>query len=105
MPDPTAAPPSDAGTWLAPSDTFLHSLLALPELALADEDARANYEIYLAVRDALCAAGTLEAYYLALLRGGPIAIPPVFVERIVAAIVEHLLAGNVDPFERRAGQL
>jgi len=73
--------------------------------ALADADARANYETYLAVRDALCAAGTLEAYYLALLRGGPISIPPVFVERIVAAIVEHLLAGDVDPFERRAGQL
>src|SRR6476659_1356075 len=73
--------------------------------ALAEADARANYEIYLAVRDALCAAGTLEAYYLALLRGGPIAIPPVFVERIVAAIVDHLLAGSVDPFERRAGQL
>ena len=46
-----------------------------------------------------------RAYYLALLRGGPIAIPPVFVERIVAAIVAHLLAADGDPFERRAGQL
>lgn len=73
--------------------------------ALVDADARANYETFLAIRDALCAAGTLEAYYLALLRGGPIAIPPVFVERIVAAIVEHLLAGDRDPFEHRAAQL
>jgi hypothetical protein len=73
--------------------------------AVADVDARANYSTYLAVRDALCAAGTLEAYYLGLLRDGPIAIAPVFVERIVAAIVAHLLAGDVGPFERRAGQL
>ena len=73
--------------------------------AVADADARDNYATYLAVRDALCAAGTLEAYYLALLRGGPIQIPPVLVERIVAAIVGHLLAGDGDPFERRAGQL
>jgi hypothetical protein len=82
--------------------------LAVPAASLAalvDRDARANYETYLAIRDALCAAGTLEAYYLALLRGGPIAIPPVFIERIVAAIVEHLLAGDGDPFEHRAGQL
>jgi hypothetical protein len=73
--------------------------------AVADADARANYTTYLAVRDALCAAGTLEAYYLALLRGGPIAVPPVFVERIVAAIVGHLLDAEAGPFERRAGQL
>jgi hypothetical protein len=73
--------------------------------AVADIDARTNYSTYLSVRDALCAAGTLEGYYLALLRGGPIAIPPVFVERIVAAIVAHLLAGDAGPFERRAGQL
>jgi Family of unknown function (DUF6352) len=73
--------------------------------AVADADARANYTTYLAVRDALCAAGTLEAYYLALLRAGPIAVPPVFVERIVAAIVEHLLDAEAGPFERRAGQL
>ena len=73
--------------------------------AVADADARANYATYLAVRDALCAVGTLEGYYLALLRSGPITIPPVFVERIVATVVEHLLADDADPFERRAGQL
>ena len=73
--------------------------------ALHDADARANHATFLAFRDALLAAGTLEAYYLGLMRGGAVAIPPVFIDHIVQAIVRHLLDAGVDAFEARAGEL
>ncbi len=73
--------------------------------AVQDDDARANYAMFLAFRDALLTAGTLEAYYLALMRSGQITIPPVFVERLVQAIVQHLLAASDNAFEARAAEL
>jgi hypothetical protein len=77
--------------------------------ALADDDARANYRLFLAFRDALLAAGSLEACYLALMRGGPVTIPPLFVNRIVQAIVQHLLdvggAAPANAFQARAAEL
>ena len=77
--------------------------------AVRDDDARANHAMFLAFRDALLAAGTLEAYYLALMRSGHVTIPPVFVERLVQAIVRHLLDAPDQPagdaFEARAAEL
>ena len=96
------------------AEIALHaSLLAAPsrrvaaaELdALHDADARANHAMFLAFRDALLAAGTLEAYYVGLMRGGAVTIPPLFIDRIVEAIVRHLLDDSVDAFEARAGEL
>ncbi len=89
------------------------ALVASPRLPLdadalrsiADADARTNYQTFLGVRDALLGAGSLEAYYLGLLRSGPITVPPVFVDRIVAAIVGNAMDIDADAFERRAGQL
>ncbi len=72
--------------------------------AIEDGDARANHRMFLAFRDALLAAGTLEAYYLTLMRSGQVTIPPVFVERIVQAIVRHLLTTD-DAFEARAAEM
>jgi hypothetical protein len=73
--------------------------------ALADADARDNYATFLAFRDAVERAGTLEAHYLALVRGGRIALPPVFLDRMVDAIVARLVDDEADTFERRAAQL
>jgi uncharacterized protein DUF6352 len=72
--------------------------------AIAEDDARDNYTTYLAFRDAVVRAGSLEAHYLALVRGGRIALPPVFLDRMVEAIVARLV-DDADPFERRAAQL
>ena len=72
---------------------------------LHDDDARANYRMFLAFRDALLAAGTLEAYYLGLMRSQRVTIPPLFVERIVQAIARHLLDAGADAFEARAAEL
>ena len=73
--------------------------------AVQDDDARANHTMFLAFRDALVAAGTLEAYYLALMRSAQVTIPPVFVERIVQAVVRQLLDASADAFEARAAEL
>ena len=73
--------------------------------AIADADARENYVVFLAFRDAVVAAGSLEAYYLRLVRGGPIAVPPAFIDAVVAAIVARLVDGRASAIERRAAQL
>ena len=97
-----------------PAETALHQALvdqparavAQADLAaLADDDARANYAMFLAFRDALLEAGSLEAYYLQLMRAGQVGIPPQFVDHIVCAIVRHVLGGAADAFEVRAGEM
>ena len=73
--------------------------------AIADPDARENYCVFLAFRDTVVAAGSLEAYYLSLVRGGPVAVPPAFIDAVVAAIVARLVDGGASAIERRAAQL
>ena len=134
---PDASPPAATDRrWLAPSDAFFRSFLALPQLALCsdscsaerallaaldesprravtstdtdaivDADARDNIRQFLAFRDAVVAAGTLEAYYLALMRSGRVAVPPVFVDGVVEAIAGDMLVAVDDAFEHRAGEL
>ncbi len=73
--------------------------------AFEDDDARGNHEVFLRFRDALVAAGTFEAYYLALMRSGRVEVPPVFISGVVEAIASRLFADRDDAFERRAAQL
>ena len=73
--------------------------------AVSDADARANYAMFLDFRDALLAAGTLEAWYLALMRSGRVTVPPAFVDRVVQAIVRHVLDASGDAFEARAAEM
>ena len=73
--------------------------------ALADADARDNYAVFLAFRDEVVAAGSLEAYYLRLVRRGAIAVPPSFLDAVVAAIGAALVDARCSAFERRAAQL
>ena len=97
-----------------PAEAALHNALmdqpsrpvARAELAaFADDDARANYAMFLAFRDALLEAGSLEAYYLQLMRSGYVGIPPQFVDHIVQAIVRHVLGDDADAFEARAAEM
>ncbi len=73
--------------------------------ALRDPDARESIGHFLAWRDAVVEAGSLEAWLLALFRGGRIAVPPVFIDLAVQAVVRHLLDGSDDAFAWRAGEL
>lgn len=73
--------------------------------ALHDADARDNYTMFLGFRDALLAAGTLEGYYLNLVRNGAIHIPPLFLDLIAQAILRNALDGTTDPYEARAAEM
>ncbi|MFC5520668.1 DUF6352 family protein [Polaromonas jejuensis] len=76
--------------------------------ALQDADARESYALFLRFRDGLLAAGTLEAYYLSLFPRdgrGRIDIPPLFIDLLTQAIVQHLLADARDAYELRAGEM
>ncbi len=77
--------------------------------ALQDADARENYAHFLALRDALVHAGTLEGWLLALWRSGRITVPPLFIDLVVQAVLRGLLdgAGANEPgaFEARAAEM
>jgi len=74
-------------------------------LDVADTDARDNYAHFLRFRDALLAAGSLEAWYLALFRAGAIDVPPLFIERVAEAIVRNVVDGVDDALVLRAAEL
>lgn len=97
-----------------PAERRLHNALQQsPALAVASEriatltdpDARDNYRMFLAFRDVLLAAGTLEGCYLRLFRGGDISIPPLFIDLLVQAILHNLLSDAPDPYEVRAAEM
>lgn len=73
--------------------------------ALADADVRANYVLFLRFRDALLAAGTIEAYYLRLMRSGAVDVPPVFVALLVQACTRNVLDACTDALQARAAEL
>lgn len=80
--------------------------VAPAELArLADADARDNYRLFLDFRDAVQAAGTLEAWYARLFRQPSIGLPPLFIDLVVQAITRHLLDGTDDAGLVRAAEL
>lgn len=76
------------------------------ELAtLQDEDARANYRLFIGFRDAVVAAGSLESAYAGFFKAGAIQIPPLFLDLLVQAIVCQLLQGVDDAWQWRAAEL
>ena len=72
--------------------------------ALADEDARENYGIWLRFRDRLTAAPSLEAAYVALFRDG-VDVPPTFVHQLTQILLRHILGADVDPLHARAAEM
>lgn len=107
---PELVPPADA----CEAERQLHAiLLAQPRrpvhaneiVAIADPDARENWQFVLAFRELLLRHPTLEAAYLALMRGGAVALPPLFVNQLTHVILRNALDGCDDPFVLRAGEL
>ena len=72
---------------------------------LEDPDARENYQVILAYRDRLSAAGTIEGCYLSTFTEGTVTAPAMFINHMTQLITEHLLKGPDDPFLARAGEL
>ncbi len=107
---PELMPPPDA----CQAERQLHAaLLAEPRRpvgadeisSIADPDARENWQFVLAFRELLLSHPTLEAAYLALMRGGTVALPPLFVNQLTHVILRNALDGCDDPFVLRAGEL
>jgi hypothetical protein len=73
--------------------------------AIADADARENWQLVLAFRDLLLRHSSLEAAYLALIRSGSVNLPPLFVNQLVHVILRNALDGCEDPFALRAAEL
>ncbi|HEY2137476.1 MAG TPA: DUF6352 family protein [Xanthobacteraceae bacterium] len=107
---PELAPPPEACV----VEKTLHAvLLADPRrpvgadevAAIADADARENWELMIGFRDRLLAHPTLEAAYLALMRGGAGRTPPLFVNQLVHVILRNILDGCDDAYVLRAAEL
>lgn len=76
------------------------------ELArLADADARENYAHFLALRESLLQAGTLQAWLLKLWREGNAGTPPLFIDLIVQAVLRGVLDGNPNAMQARAAEM
>ena len=73
--------------------------------ALADEDVRANHRLFLDFRDTVMSAGSLEAAYAGFFKVGTVAVPPLFLDLMVQAIISHLLADESDPLCWRAAEM
>jgi hypothetical protein len=107
---PELAPPPEACT----AERTLHAaLLADPRRpvaaddigAIADADARENWELMIAFRDRLLRHRTLEAAYLALVRDGLGRTPPIFLNQLVHVILRNILDGCDDVLQLRAAEL
>ena len=73
--------------------------------AIADADARENWEFMLRFRDELLRAPTIEAAYLDLVRRGARDVPPLFLNQLVHLILRNALEGCEDPYVLRAAEL
>lgn len=72
--------------------------------AIADPDARENWQLALAWRDRLLREVTLEAAYLAIVRE-KITVAPLFLNQLVQVILRNVLDDCTDPFVLRAAEL
>jgi hypothetical protein len=107
---PELKPPADA----CAAERSLHAaLLTAPRrpvgaaeiAAVGNTDAQENWQLMIAFRDHLLRHRTLEAAYLALIRGNAGNTPPLFLDQLVHVILRNALDGIDDPFVLRAAEL
>ncbi len=72
--------------------------------AIADSDARENWQVMLAFRDLLAAHRTVEGAYLAIVRRS-IKVPHIFLNQIVHVVLRNVLDECEDAFMLRAAEL
>jgi len=107
---PELMPPPEA---CVPERKLYQALLANPRrpvapgeiAAIADHDARENWQLLLGFRDLLLRHRTLEAAYTDLMRHGSGSTPPLFVNQLVHVILRNALDGCDDPEVLRAAEL
>jgi hypothetical protein len=107
---PELIPPPEA---CAVERTLHGALLADPRMAvassdiaaIADTDARENWQLLIAFRDQLLRHKTLEAAYVDLVRKGAGSTPPLFLNQLVHVILRNALDGVSEPRALRAAEL
>jgi hypothetical protein len=107
---PELIPPPEA---CAVERTLHGALLADPRMpvsasdiaAIADADARENWELLIGFRDHLLRHKTLEASYADLVRNGTGNFPPLFVNQLVHVIMRNALDGIADARVLRAAEM
>ncbi len=72
---------------------------------LADADAAENYGAFVAFRDAVVAAGSIEACYWQQVRSARVSLAPPFMQAMTQAIVRHVLRDADQALEARAGEM
>jgi hypothetical protein len=72
--------------------------------AIADDDARENWEFMISWRDHMVRHATLEAAYLAIVRQG-LNFPPIFLNQLVQVILRNMLNDCDDALVLRAAEL
>jgi hypothetical protein len=107
---PELLPPDEA----CDGERRLHTMLladprrtvAAAEIAaIADDDARENFSVWLAFRDRLARAPTIEAAYLGLARNGAAGVPAIFLQQLAQLCLRNALDAVDDPFILRAAEL
>jgi hypothetical protein len=106
---PELAPPADA---CVVEKTLHAALMADPRravsaeeiAAIADADARENWQVMIAFREKLLRSPTLEAAYLDIVRSGA-KVPHIFLNQLVHVILRNALDTCDDPFVLRAAEL
>ena len=73
--------------------------------ALADPDARENWEFMLGFRRRLMESASLEAAYLSFARQGAGNIPPIFLTQLCQLCLRNALDGCEDPYVLRAAEI
>jgi Family of unknown function (DUF6352) len=107
---PELIPPPEA---CAVERTLHAALLADPRMAvaasdiaaIADADARENWQLLIVFRDHLLRHKTLEAAYAELVRNGFGNTPPLFISQLVHVILRNALDGVTDARVVRAAEL
>jgi hypothetical protein len=107
---PEMIPPAEA---CAVERTLHAALLADPRMAvsasdiaaIADIDARENWQLLLEFRDYLLRHKTLEGAYVELVRNGVGKIPPLFINQLVHVILRNALDGIKDARVLRAAEM
>ncbi|MBX6742433.1 MAG: hypothetical protein IRY87_10370 [Acetobacteraceae bacterium] len=107
---PELVPPEEACT----AELALHTTLLADPLrpvtpaeiaALADADARENWQHFLGFRDRVAAEPTLEAAWLSLFRGSVTGIPPLFLQMLTHLVTRAAMEGEGDAFTLRAAEI
>ena len=90
-----------------------HALLDHPRIdvapqqveAIVDEDARANYTVWLRFRQRLLAQPTLEGSYIQLFRGEGVDVPPLLVQQLTQILLRHVMGADASAMQARAAEM